>query len=92
MSLILRKCQGQGQAKQGHQMKMSHEYRAINVWCVIWIVEFDGDIHFFIWPEIDPISGQVMSSFKFQNILQKQAYFVQFCFKIKKNIHFQYSY
>ena len=46
MGLIVSKGQGQGQVKQGHQMKMLHVCRAKHVLGVIWNAECDGDIHF----------------------------------------------
>ena len=44
MGLTLRKGQGQGQVKLGHQIKMLHECCATHVVWVIWEAEFDGDI------------------------------------------------
>ena len=46
MGLIVGKGQGQGQVKQGHQMKMLHVCRATHVLLVIWNAEYDGGIHF----------------------------------------------
>ena len=46
MGLILSKCQDQGQVKEGHQIKMLHEFRATHVLGVIWDAEFDADINF----------------------------------------------
>ena len=46
MGLILSKAQGQGQLKQGHQMKMLHKCGATHVLWVIWDAEFNGGIPF----------------------------------------------
>ena len=50
--LILSK--GQGQVKQGHQMKMLHERRVTHVLWATWDIAFDGGIHVLS----DPKKGQ----------------------------------
>ena len=46
MDPILSKGQGQGQVKEGHQIKILFKHRATHVLWTIWDAEFDGDIHF----------------------------------------------
>ena len=52
-------------------MKIWHEYRATHVSWVIWNVEFDGDTHFLIWPNVRSSSGQGRSNSETQKILFK---------------------
>ena len=46
MTILLGK--GQGQVKQCHQMKMLHESRATYDLWVIWNLEYNDSIHFWI--------------------------------------------
>ena len=69
MRLIFSKGQCQAQVKQGHEMKMLHEYRAALVLWVIWEVEFDGAFILFIWPGQRAKSGNSRSNYKIQDFL-----------------------
>ena len=57
------------------------------VFKAIWVVEFDGDTHFQIWPEERPMPGQIESSyaqFSKSKFAFENKYLAQFCLRIPK--------
>ena len=67
-------------------MNMLHECCATHVLLVVWDVELDGGIHFFIPPEERSRSDQITPNFKVQNFLSKHDYLVKFSISIQKNV------
>ena len=68
---------------------MLHECRATHVFWVIWDAEFDGDIHFWIWPKKRSMSGQTRtkrSHFQIQNLLTKPCLYCLVLCQDSKNL------